>query len=48
MDKILSVENNRCSAAKHPNVSRRPCGTIVEGESSQTIPMSGLENTIII
>ena len=32
-------------AAKHPNVFRRPYGTWVEGERSQTIPMSGFENT---
>ena len=29
-------------AAKHPNVSRRPYGTLVEGEGSTTIPMSGI------
>ena len=28
-------------AAKHPNVFRRPYGTLAEGEGSTTIPMSG-------
>lgn len=33
-------------AAKYPNVSRRPYGTLVEGKRSTTIPKSGfgLEN----
>jgi len=35
------LKRNRCSATKHPNVSRRPYGTLAEGERSETIPMSG-------
>ena len=31
-------------ASKHPNVFRRPYGTLVEDEGSQTIPMLGLRN----
>lgn len=28
-------------AAKHPNVFRKPYGTLAEGERSQTIPQKG-------
>ena len=32
-------------AAKHPNVPRRPYGTLVEGEGSTIIPALGFRNT---
>ena len=41
MVKSLSVKTIAVHAAKHPNVFRRPCGTLVEGERSTTIPKSG-------
>lgn len=46
MVKSLSVGAIPVHAAKRPNVSRRPYGTLVEGERSTTIPKSGfgLEN----
>ena len=34
------------SATKHPNVSRRPYGTLAEGERSSTIPHEGHDNQI--
>ena len=42
----LTTQGLGVHAAKHPSVSRRPYGTWVEGECSQTIPHEGfrLEN----
>ena len=37
----------RLLAAKHPNVPRRPYGTLVEGEGSTVIPMSGFGNIVL-
>lgn len=46
MVKSLTADNNHSSATNHPNVSRRPYGTWVEGEGSTIIPKSGLRNTL--
>ena len=40
----LTTKGLAVHVAKHPNVSRRPCGTLVEGERSQTIPHEGFNN----
>lgn len=37
---------NSMFAAKHPNVSRRPYGTLAEGEGSSTIPHEGVKNIL--
>ena len=42
MVKNLNANTITVHAAKHPNVPRRPYGTLVEGEGSTTIPMSGI------
>jgi hypothetical protein len=41
MVKSLSANTITAHAAKYPNVSRRPYGTLVEGKGSTTIPHEG-------
>lgn len=45
MVKSLSAVIIPVHAEKHPNVSRRSYGTLVEGELSTTIPKSGCEHS---
>ncbi len=46
MVKSLSTVTIAVRAAKHPNVFRRPYGTLVEGVGSTTIPKSGFGNVL--